>query len=86
MLSKGQAGRVYAAIDPSGRRVALKELLFATLPGADELTAFEREVELLKQLRHPRIPRFIDAFRDGDGAELRLYRPPSWSTGSPWES
>ncbi len=73
LLSRSGSGRVYLAEDVAGRQVALKELVFASVPTISALEAFEREAELLKQLRHPQIPRFDAAFREGSGAGLRLY-------------
>lgn len=59
--------------EKSFERVALKELLFALVPTAEQLSAFEREARLLKQLDHPRIPKFVASFQEGEGAGLRLY-------------
>jgi hypothetical protein len=53
--------------------VALKELLFAQVPGPQEVEAFEREARLLEALSHPQIPRLLGHFQEGQGAELRLY-------------
>jgi serine/threonine protein kinase len=64
---------VYLAEDPEGRRVALKELLFALVPGTEQLDAFEREAAVLRSLSHPDIPRFVASFREGSGVGTRLY-------------
>src|SRR2546421_8330330 len=72
VLAQGPHSRVLLA-EKGGQQVALKELLFALVPEARELDAFEREARLLRQLSHPRIPRFLDSFREGEGASLRLY-------------
>ena len=73
ILGQGASGRVYRATAPDGAVVALKELQFATVPGAQQIDAFEREAATLKTLHHPRIPRFIASFQEGDGVQLRLY-------------
>ncbi|MFP2903876.1 serine/threonine-protein kinase [Pyxidicoccus sp. 3LFB2] len=65
--------RVYRAEGPGGVRVALKELVFRLAPDAQRLEAFRREGELLAQLSHPRIPRFLASFTEGSGAGTRLY-------------
>jgi serine/threonine-protein kinase len=72
-LSQSARGRVYLARAQDGSRVALKELVFATVPDATVVDAFEREGRLLAQLKHPAIPGFREAFREGSGVHLRLY-------------
>jgi serine/threonine-protein kinase len=73
VLAQNARGRVYVAAGPSGERVVLKELVFRTVPGASQVDGFEREAEVLAQLDHPRIPRFIGTIHDGEGVHLRLY-------------
>ncbi|MBJ6762868.1 protein kinase [Myxococcaceae bacterium JPH2] len=73
VLSQSPHGRVYLAVDASGRRVALKELLFALVPGPEQLDAFEREAAVLRSLSHPDIPRFLASFQEGSGVGTRLY-------------
>src|SRR2546428_6675471 len=72
VLAQSPHGRTYRAQGPSGM-VALKELVFALVPTAQHLDAFEREARLLAAVSHPQIPRFIDSFREGEGPSLRLY-------------
>lgn len=61
-------GAVYEAVDQRlSRTVALKETLVET----DDLRrAFEREAQLLANLRHPVLPKVIDHFREGEGLFL----------------
>src|SRR4029077_12938134 len=73
VLAEGPHARVYVARDADGRRVALKELQFSTVPSVQELDAFEREAGALRSLRHPGIPAFVESFREGRGVGLRLY-------------
>src|SRR5207245_9715122 len=73
VLAQTDHGRVYRARAPDGAVVALKELQFASVPGAQQIDAFEREAATLKTLHHPRIPRYIASFTDGEGVHLRLY-------------
>jgi serine/threonine protein kinase len=73
VLAQGPHGRVYRAHAPDGTVVALKELQFASVPGTQELDAFEREAATLKTLHHPRIPRYIESFAEGEGVQVRLY-------------
>jgi serine/threonine protein kinase len=73
LIARTPHSRVYLAQGPGGEEVALKELLFAQVPGTQELEAFEREARFLKALSHPRIPRLLANFQEGQGAGLRLY-------------
>src|SRR5262249_23078917 len=73
VLAQGPHSRVYLARDEGGRRVALKELQFSTVPSVQQLDAFEREGEALRSLHHPGIPAYVGSFREGQGVGLRLY-------------
>ncbi|MCP3141497.1 serine/threonine-protein kinase [Pyxidicoccus xibeiensis] len=73
LISQSVHGRVYLAEGPEGRPVALKELLFALVPGVEQLDAFEREAAVLRSLSHPDIPRFVASFKEGSGVGTRLY-------------
>lgn len=65
-------GVVDLALDPSGRPVALKRL--AITGSADELerarARLRREVEALRQVRHPAIVPLLDVIDDGDDLVL----------------
>jgi len=63
--------------------VALKELVFALVPTAQQLDAFEREARMLGSVSNPQIPRLIDSFRAGDGLPCGCISPRSWSTANP---
>src|SRR5256886_14877098 len=65
MLAQSPHGRTYRAEGPTGM-VALKEMVFALVPTAQQLDAFEREARLLGSVSHPQIPRLIDSFREGE--------------------
>ncbi|HYS08613.1 MAG TPA: serine/threonine-protein kinase [Myxococcales bacterium] len=73
VLAQSSHGRVYRARAPGGPVVALKELQFASVPGAQQIDAFEREAATLKTLNHPRIPKYVASFTEGEGVHLRLY-------------
>ena len=73
VLGAASDRRTYLARDAEGRRVTLKEIALATARDAYSLDAFEREGQLLRQLRHSRIPPFVDSFTVGEGAGLRFY-------------
>ncbi|MFL5356970.1 serine/threonine protein kinase [Archangium sp.] len=72
-IAMSMHSRVYLAEGPEGSRVALKELVFRLAPDTQRLEAFRREGELLAQLSHPRIPRFLASFTEGTGPQTRLY-------------
>lgn len=73
LIARTPHSRVYLARSPQGKEIALKELLFAQVPGPQEVDAFEREARILETLSHPRIPRLLGSFQEGEGAALRLY-------------
>ena len=73
VLAQTERGRVYQAVHRVGARVALKELAFATVPGAVQVEQFHREARVLRELNHAAIPRFVDAFQTGAGVSTRLY-------------
>ena len=73
VLSQNPHGSVYVASDESGRTAALKELRFANAANAEQVEAFNREVETLRQLKHPAIPKLVDSFSSGAGPSLRFY-------------
>jgi serine/threonine protein kinase len=85
VLAQSPHGRTYRAQGPHGM-VALKELVFALVPTAQQLDAFEREARLLGSVAHPRIPRLIDSFREGEGPSLRLYLAQELVEGEPLSS
>src|SRR2546428_8948467 len=82
VLAQSPHGRTYRAQGPTGL-VALKELVFALVPTAQQLDAFEREAKLLGSISHPQVPRMIESFREGDGPSLRLYLAQELVEGEP---
>jgi len=81
VLAQNPNGWVYVADAPDGKRVALKELVFRQIPDLETIDTFAREGRVLRQLDHPRIPRYIDSFADGEGAETRFYTAQSYVQG-----
>jgi len=73
-LGSGAAGTLYRAIDTqTGDPVAIKERHPAGRLSAEDASLFDREVKVLRELRHPRIPRYHDAFASGTGRARRHY-------------
>lgn len=69
-IGQGGMGAVYRAHDRvTGQKVAVKHLRTDAGAGFDTQemrSRFEGEWQLLRTLNHPRIPRMLDAFRDGE--------------------
>jgi formylglycine-generating enzyme required for sulfatase activity len=63
MLGQGSFGTTWRAQGPDGEPVALKEMLMR--PELQEQV--EREVRVLRQLSHPGVPRYVEAFRSRSG-------------------
>jgi len=79
-LSKGDFGNVYSArrrID--GRQVAIKLMRSQTPVTEPSWKRFQREIALLKQLRHPRIVELID---DGIAGDLLFFTMEYFEEGS----
>lgn len=81
-ISGGRFSAVYAARDSTGRTVAIKCL---TNPDATLRASFQREIALLRRIKHPNIVPVIDAntvdplyyvmpFLDGETLEARVRR------------
>jgi serine/threonine-protein kinase len=65
-LGEGGMGEVYLAIDQkTGEQVAVKILARSLSANPDSLERFRREAETLRQLDHPNIVKFVDAFNYG---------------------
>jgi serine/threonine protein kinase len=63
LLGEGGMGEVYLAIDQkTGEQVAVKILARSLSANPDSLERFRREAEALRQLDHPNIVKFVDAF------------------------
>jgi serine/threonine protein kinase len=63
-LAKGGMGKTYCAVDrKSGKKVALKLLVFSELEDWKVLELFEREIKTLAMIDHPLIPDYFDSFK-----------------------
>jgi eukaryotic-like serine/threonine-protein kinase len=79
-LGRGEAGSTWtarpapggAAADPAPGEVVLKVLDIGQAKDWTGYELFRREVEALKTLSHPGIPRFIASFEDVSGGDTRL--------------
>ncbi len=63
-IGSGAQGTVYVARDEhdSNELVVIKQLRLSHLDAWDAYDSFRREADVLAQLCHPQLPRFIDAF------------------------
>jgi serine/threonine protein kinase len=63
MLGEGGMGEVYLATDQlTGQQVAVKILAIHLRANSEMLQRFQREAKTLRQLDHPNIVKFVDAF------------------------
>jgi len=62
-------GRItYKALELNSQQaVVIKQFCFAKTSNWDEYKAIEREIEVLRGLKHPGIPKFLTQFDPGDG-------------------
>lgn len=72
-LDTSNLSRTYLAFDQHHQcEVVVKELLLRDLQDWKQHELFEREAEVLKNLQHPGIPRWLDYFGDDLGGKLFL--------------
>ncbi len=73
-IGRGGQGKTYVGQDlHTGQTVAVKELSLAIADDWKAIELFQREGLALRQLHHPAIPSYIDAFVDDDGPSLRFF-------------
>jgi hypothetical protein len=73
VLGEGAMGRTYLASDTRGGQVAIKQLYPSRLATLKDLQLFMREADALRRMDHARIPSYIDAFEEPDGAGNMCY-------------
>ena len=71
-LGRGAAGAVFRALDPEGRRVALKLLHGGALAEPQARARFQAEVQALLRLRHPHVAALLDAGSEAGAPFLAL--------------
>jgi serine/threonine protein kinase len=73
-LGRGAVGVVYKAVQiASGRTVAIKTLLPQVATDLDHARAFEREIEITRQLKHPNIVELLAHGTSRDEAGVLFY-------------
>lgn len=85
-IGAGAQGQVFLAWDQqTGAEVLLKALRFEHLEDLRQLDLFEQNAQLLKELDHPAIPRFIETFRtyDADDKLKHFYLAREFVEGAP---
>src|SRR3990172_10239706 len=79
-LGKGAMGVVYRATDSqTGKEVAVKVIAGDLAFDEEMLERFRREGEALRQLRHPNIVEFIDAFQHAEQSVIVMEYVPGGS-------
>jgi serine/threonine protein kinase len=74
ILGEGGSGTTYhAKVVGSDRSVALKQLSLARMDDWKAIDLFEREAQILSQLNHPSIPKYIDYFTIDTPADRNFY-------------
>jgi Protein kinase domain/Ankyrin repeats (3 copies) len=74
ILGEGGSGTTYRAqIIGTERSVALKQLSLAQMDDWKAIDLFEREAQILSQLNHPAIPRYIDYFTIDTPTDRNFY-------------
>lgn len=71
VCGRGANGTTWRAETLDGEPVALKELTYSARSGVQE--SFDREVNVLRQLDHPAIPKLIEVFSTGSGRARNLW-------------
>lgn len=83
-LGQGGVGITYAAVDlESGEQVALKVLSLRRMSDWKKMELFEREAQILSQLNHPAIPRYLDYFQLDTNSDRSFYIVQQLATGTP---
>lgn len=74
LLGSGTHSRVYSGkTRPAGQAVIIKELAIETVENWKNIELFEREIAVVSRLKHPRIPKYIDAFQVQEAERLSWY-------------
>ena len=82
ILGRGGFAVTYRAIDTeSGEECAVKCLSFRKIEEWKTWELFEREARILKNLDHPKIPRYIDFFTQETGQDVELYLVQAYVAG-----
>ena len=82
ILGRGGFAVTYRAIDTeTGEECAIKCLSFRKIEEWKTWELFEREARILKNLNHPKIPRYIDFFTQETGQDAELYLVQAYVAG-----
>lgn len=74
LLGTGGAAHTWLAEDTtSGEQLAVKELRLVKSSRTKQIELFERECSILKEVRHPQIPHFIDTIVERGDETLSLF-------------
>ena len=62
ILGEGGSGTVYLGFDEHNQKVVIKKFKNSVLDIRSQ--SWKREIETLKQINHPQIPKYLDYFED----------------------
>ena len=86
VLGHGSMGTTYKALDVKTQHpVAVKQLHFSRMGEWKSLEMFEREARILQQLRHPRIPAYIEYFSEETASDVHFFLVQEYIEGSTLE-
>jgi hypothetical protein len=85
VLGKGSSGTTWSALDPDGYPVAIKAIQLEEVQDPKRRELLEREVRVLRELRHPGIPMYVEHRVLGSEAALVLYLVQELITGKTLE-
>lgn len=84
LLGTGGSGSTYRALRLSdGMTVAIKMLSLRHLQDWKQLELFEREAQILAQLDHPQIPKYLEYFHVDTPTERAFYIVQQLAPGQP---
>ena len=82
VLGRGLSTTTYRAIDTeTGRECSIKCLSFRKMTEWKTWELFEREAQILKNLAHPKIPRYLDFFIEETAQDVELFLVQEYVSG-----
>eukprot|EP00850_Spirogloea_muscicola_P004998 SM000022S07212 [mRNA] locus=s22:493953:499216:- [translate_table: standard] len=72
LLGQGGVGTTYEAVNENNEKIALKAVSLRGMKGWKDLDLFKREAKVLRMLKHPGIPEYVDYF-EADSMEDRTF-------------
>jgi eukaryotic-like serine/threonine-protein kinase len=87
VLGRGGNGVTYRCLDKdTGHLVAIKSLSLRSLRDWKQLDLFQREAQILENLSHPGIPKYIDSFEEDTAADRSFFLVQELAAGASLEA